>query len=342
MTAAKVPIHYIHLIAEELEAKGLDSRQWLTRNNLTPEQLLNMSLHVDFSVYRNLMADAFALTGDPAFSLSIGSRMAQSTHGLLGYATLNCGTLRETIEVLTRFIGLRTGVIGVSYREEGENVLVVIDELHALGDVRRTVLEGGLLSIKSLLDFALAGRPQAISVAMALSRPAYAEQASQAFRCEVLYDQAWSGFILPRALLDVPLRRNDPKTYRETLKICQQELEKQVADQSLSQRVRQLLLSRADAFPSLETSARHFYLTPRTLHRRLLEEGHSYREILEEVRRGLALAHLRAGRLSIQEIAYSLGYHDIANFRRAFKRWEGVPPSALQALPPAPDAQPAA
>ncbi|HET8707420.1 MAG TPA: helix-turn-helix domain-containing protein [Pseudomonadales bacterium] len=36
---------------------------------------------------------------------------------------------------------------------------------------------------------------------------------------------------------------------------------------------------------------------------------------------------MKAGELSVQEIAYTLGYNDVANFRRAFKRWEGVPPS---------------
>ncbi len=44
----------------------------------------------------------------------------------------------------------------------------------------------------------------------------------------------------------------------------------------------------------------------------------------------LALEHLKSGRLSIQEIAFLLGYSDVANFRRAFKRWEGVAPSEVR------------
>ncbi|MNG28149.1 Urease operon transcriptional activator [compost metagenome] len=68
-------------------------------------------------------------------------------------------------------------------------------------------------------------------------------------------------------------------------------------------------------------------MTPRTLHRRLLDEGTTFKQILEDVRHTLAVEHLKAGQLSIQEIAYSLGYNDVANFRRAFRRWEGVPPS---------------
>ena len=40
----------------------------------------------------------------------------------------------------------------------------------------------------------------------------------------------------------------------------------------------------------------------------------------------LAVRHLQNGKLSIQEIAFNLGYSDLANFRRAFKRWEKIAP----------------
>lgn len=53
----------------------------------------------------------------------------------------------------------------------------------------------------------------------------------------------------------------------------------------------------------------------------------------------LALAHLQSSHLSIQEISFNLGYADMANFRRAFKRWESVSPAKFrrayqEAVPP--------
>ena len=86
-------------------------------------------------------------------------------------------------------------------------------------------------------------------------------------------------------------------------------------------------MERQNGFPSLAVVARMVQLAPRTLHRRLVEEGTSFRLLLEEVRHRRACEHLRAGGLSIEELAYALGYADPANFRRAFKRWEGVAPS---------------
>ena len=95
--------------------------------------------------------------------------------------------------------------------------------------------------------------------------------------------------------------------------------------------VRRVLLEKQNGFPSLQVTARLFHMTPRTLHRRLVEEGTSYRELLDGVRRMLAVEHVKSGRLGMDEIAYRLGYTDLANFRRAFKRWEGVAPSVYRA-----------
>jgi len=109
--------------------------------------------------------------------------------------------------------------------------------------------------------------------------------------------------------------------------ICQRALDALTAGASWSGRVRRLLLERQNSFPSLTLAARLFHLTPRTLHRRLVAEGTSYGQILDEVRHQLATEHVRSGRLGLAEVAWMLGYTDLANFRRAWKRWEGVAPS---------------
>jgi len=45
----------------------------------------------------------------------------------------------------------------------------------------------------------------------------------------------------------------------------------------------------------------------------------------------LASEHLQRGQLTVQEVAYLLGYTDLANFRRAFRRWQGMSPSDYRA-----------
>ena len=67
-------------------------------------------------------------------------------------------------------------------------------------------------------------------------------------------------------------------------------------------------------------------MSPRTLHRRLEEEGTSFRRVLTDVRRELAARHLQERRLAIGEIAFLLGFSEASAFHRAFKRWTGHAP----------------
>lgn len=90
------------------------------------------------------------------------------------------------------------------------------------------------------------------------------------------------------------------------------------------------MLEKQSGFPSLTVMARLLHVTPRTLHRRLLQEQTSYKDIIEDVRHTLAVEYLKSSHLSVQEISYLLGYSDMANFRRTFKRWENVAPSLFR------------
>jgi AraC-like DNA-binding protein len=71
-------------------------------------------------------------------------------------------------------------------------------------------------------------------------------------------------------------------------------------------------------------------ITPRTLHRRLAEEGTTYRDIADEIRRGLALGYMEQRDLAVSEIAYLLGFSGVQAFHRAFKRWTGKTPGAFR------------
>jgi len=74
---------------------------------------------------------------------------------------------------------------------------------------------------------------------------------------------------------------------------------------------------------SLEVAAHRLAVTPRTLQRRLRAEGTSFRGVLRDVRRGLALAALDARRTGA-ETSDALGFSEPATFYRAFKCWTGV------------------
>jgi AraC-like DNA-binding protein len=79
--------------------------------------------------------------------------------------------------------------------------------------------------------------------------------------------------------------------------------------------------------PTTEDVARELHLSSRTLQRRLQESGSSFQRVLDEARHQMARYYLRNSVLELNEAAYLLGYEDANSFARAFRGWEGIPPS---------------
>ncbi len=329
--ALTLPVLYLRHIADQIASRGGDVGQWLARSGMREAQLHDPSWTIALPVFQQLIRDALSLSGEPALGLLVGERLGATTHGILGYAALNAGSIREALALVERFAGLRLSLMSIGHEEHPHELRIVFTATHPLGDVRRPVLEAVVLSIKNILDAISMGVARVGEVAFPFAAPAYADLARDLFGVPVRYGQSWAGFTLPVAALDVPLKMADPEAFREAAQICQRELDKLTANESTAARVHRLLLEKQHGFPSLQVTARLFSMTPRTLHRRLLEEGTSFRALLEEVRHTLAVEHLKAGRFTVDEIAYTLGYSDLANFRRAFKRWESVAPSTYRA-----------
>lgn len=324
-------VQYLRQIADLLGGMGVDVDRWLGRSGLSREQLNDPALALAYPAFQALARDALTMSREPALGLLIGERLLASSHGMLGYAALSSGTIRQALELVERYTPLRTSLISISHAVHAGDVRIVFVETRPLGDIQRLVLEAVMLSIKNVLDSISMGVCQVKLVAFPFDAPDYAPLARDLFRCDVKYGQSWAGAALPQAVMDLPLKMADPQAFHEAALICQRELDKLTANESLAAGVRRLLLEKQNGFPSLQVTARMFHMTPRTLHRRLVDEGTSFHELLEDVRRTIAVEHVKSGRFSIEEIAYMLGYSDLANFRRAFRRWESVPPSAFRA-----------
>jgi AraC-like DNA-binding protein len=79
--------------------------------------------------------------------------------------------------------------------------------------------------------------------------------------------------------------------------------------------------------PSINAISQVLHMSPRTLQRRLQEFGSSFQRVLDGARHQMARYYLSNSALELNEAAYLLGFEDPNSFGRAFRSWEGVPPS---------------
>ena len=80
----------------------------------------------------------------------------------------------------------------------------------------------------------------------------------------------------------------------------------------------------------MEDVARTLGMSKRTLVRRLSDEGLNFTEILQQLRRDLAVRYLDDRKLHVSKIAWLLGFHEVSAFTHAFKRWTGKTPSQMR------------
>lgn len=104
-------------------------------------------------------------------------------------------------------------------------------------------------------------------------------------------------------------------------------------DRALKTRIRALLKDyffEAQKFYPMEAVARKFNMSVQSLRRRLEEEGSSYRNLKEEIRREAAITWLRDERIPISEISRMCGFAETNGLSRAMKSWVGVSPSVYR------------
>lgn len=104
-----------------------------------------------------------------------------------------------------------------------------------------------------------------------------------------------------------------------------------VKKQTLQRRIYNYLLTNSYlGIVSLDDIAGNFNISPRTLQRKLKEEGINFQQLSDEARKTLAINYLKAGSYPLKEISYLLGYNELSAFTRTFKRWTGIAPALYQ------------
>jgi AraC-like DNA-binding protein len=293
---------------------------------LTQTQLADPTTRVPLRVCEAIIARAHQLTHEPALAVHVGTQMRLSSHGFLGFAAMTASNVREALDLAVRFASTRTSAIGLALYVEGDTASLVLEEKTDLGTLREFVVLALIIGVWQL-GRALTGQVLLEGTGeCAFAEPAFMQRLP--YRERLRFDRPNHRLVFPASSLAIPLTTADPVATQLAREQCERELAALV-DAGLPGRVRAALSTRSDT-PALTVIARELRMSPRTLKRKLAEHGTTFSQIRDDMRRQRALLLLDNRALSIGEIAAKLGYSELPNFTRAFRKWTGVTPIAYR------------
>ena len=170
-------------------------------------------------------------------------------------------------------------------------------------------------------------------ITFAFDRPAFEDDYAVIFPAQVTFGAAVTSIHFAKPALG-PVNTRSTHDLDRFLENAPRDwvfLRSQVHTQSL--RVRAYLNRSGREAAHLAGAAKELNMTPRTLIRKLDEDGTSFQAIKDGLRPDIAIRRLQTGDASIEAIAQDVGFASAASFHKAFHRWTGSTPSSYRRQP---------
>lgn len=318
------------LIAYATE-RGAD-RAALTALTRLPRDAMNRDdVRIPCSAMARVWAAAIEQTGDANLAMNLGiSRFfgADRTPSLIMAAS---STVLEAFELAAHYSVLIADVMAVEIGEV-DDILYVEYQPKPAWEAQPRVVQldclaiayvGAVSSLKRLVG--THHSPSLLSVTFA--SPANVMTWFEVFDCSIDFGADANRIGFPADLKSRATTSGDPGLKAALRRYADDLIATFTGESPVAGRVKAVIVrDMAPRPPSLEAAARSLAMSARSLQRRLREEGHTYRGLLESVRIELSERYLLAGERSLDEVAYLTGYADTSSFVRAFKRRKGSPP----------------
>lgn len=318
-----------------LRMHNIDPAPLLRRAGLAKPDPEGQPQRVSAAAQGKLLEYAAEALDDSAFGLHLAEQADPRDTGILFYVAAGARDVNEAVTLFARYCRIVNEVTRVKLTRTSEGVAV---EFNIIGvprhGVRQNVEFGLAVCLKGLRE--ITGRNLRPSrAAFAHSRNSRLREFERFFGCPVEFGRASSEGVSSDLLefsndvLAIPLITADPKLVHALRPFC---------NSAANERSTAMGTLRAAVEGELEKLLPHgkaqrhriadkLALSTRTLSRRLASEGTTYEEVVDQLRRSLALQYITEKSISLSQIAWLLGYEGSASFNHAFRRWTGRSPS---------------
>lgn len=323
-----VPANISAIMVKMALEKGISQDALLNNTGIDPNAFSDPKARLTYHQIIVLTTNMMKLYDQPTLGLELGNAININQFGMLGYAILSCANIRQALNLGLKYHVLIDPAFNFEVAEQDNITSLRLTSHIPIESIYNLISDVFIANFVSLGQF-LTGldiMPKAININR--PKPEFSNVYDEFFPgCPIHWDQSRTEIFFDSYLLDTPTTLADEATAKMAEAQCADILSRMGPKEGIVVKVRRILLSNPGHFPPIETVASQLATSTRTLSRSLQEVSTSYQKILDEVRKEMAIEYLKTSSLPIEEIAALIGYNDPSNFRKAFKRWTGQPPS---------------
>lgn len=349
-----VTVHHVRAALRGAQRLGLDTVPLLQRARIPPLLLTDDRARVSPEQFARLVRALHRATGDEFLGLGT-IRSRPGTFAMMCYAALGCPDLGTAVERGARFYRLFPGGPNLALeRGAGRGREAVFALRGGLGPHEdaltatesHIVAEWLMLIWHRVAGWLIGRRIPLLWAQFAYPPPPYAEDYEPLFGCPPRFGAPHTAAGFDRRWLTAPVVQ-DEATLQTLLRHAPAGLlSRRDYGTTVAEQVRHALTGAlrtrggpADGcprarhtahLPELPEVAARLAVSPATLRRRLREEGTSFQELKDTVRRDEAVSSLAEGVEPIADLALRLGFSEDTAFHRAFRRWTGTTPGAYR------------
>jgi AraC-like DNA-binding protein len=319
------------LAVARLESAGVPVAPLLKRVGLTSELIAEPEERLNVRSQIALLDEAAIALKDDCIGFTLARDFDPREIGLLYYVMASSQTLGEALKRLARYSKVTNEALVFGYRE-GNRLIISLSYSGVPRHSDRHQIEFCMFAVLRICRV-LTGQnlvPQQFSISH--HRSGDTSEMARFVGTKVAFGADTDEFALNIDARKLALVHSDPYLNDLLLKNCETALADKRGDMSqFRTRVENAISSLLPHGRVLvEDVARSLGMSERTLARKLSDEGLNFTEILQQLRRDLAVRYLDDRKLHVSKIAWLLGFHEVSSFTHAFRRWTGKTPSQMR------------
>ena len=330
-----IPGVYGLLLLDVVSRWGYSAESLFSPFNYNNEQLAEPDFRIPLHVANEMVILARKMTGESSLGFHLGTQMRISIHGFIGYAIMTSNEITDALILANRFIQLRMPFLQFHFSTFTDQVTL---QLQCDIDIEPLRTE-----ISMALTFGVITMARALTgiddlhgdIDFDFPKPEGFDKYLSKFNAKnnIRFDQPHFIACFDKKYLGLKMVNADPIASQIAINQCESELSELGERRRISMRVRDILTHSEQHYLSIEHVADRLHMSDRTLKRQLAAEGTSFSTLVDEVRYRHATSLLSRTDYTLEQITDELGYSDVANFSRAFKRWSGRSPSSWRKDP---------